>query len=136
MSYATNTDILHAVDGVRQDLAKQGQDIARLAAEQKRLADAHNDHERRLREFEGNNRSLIECNNAILHRLDSMAAQHEGLVSDITHKVEQSLRVDLLGTRTELRLEMLRTREAVEHLTKTLKERPCVLGEDCPEQKG
>lgn len=111
---ATNNDILDSLDSLRKDVKRQGSDI-------RKLVEQHNDHEKRLKELEpvkAGYRSLIECNDHLVHEIRALKESQEGLMNEMAARVERSLRTDILEMRRELRTELARIASLFEkHLT-------------------
>lgn len=140
----TTGDIMSELHALRNDLKKQGSDLHRLA-------DQHNEHERRIKALEplkDSYRDLLECNINIVKELNEIKETQRTLVNTMAIQVEGALRGDLLDLRKELRTDMVQLHisagaltEAQQQLATILMERPCVVGDSdrcprCGEEKG
>lgn len=130
--YATNTDIMHALDAVRAELQKQGADI-------RRLVDQHNDHERRLVEQErmqprierltehvaeiGSNVTVLVERAEAQERLVSAALRMAG--AELARQITNTVRAEMAGLRGHL--------SAIEE---RLDGRPCLAGAPCTTRNG
>jgi hypothetical protein len=120
VSYATNTDIMHALDSLRVDV--------------KKLVESHNDHERRI--------AALEPIKPQVERLTEHVAEIGAKVTVILERSEgqergvgEALRIGARELQTQLvatvRAELSGLREEVVGLRDELKARPCIQTGEC-----
>lgn len=125
--YATNTDIMHALDAVRAELARQGADL-------RRLADQHNDHERRIVEQEGLRPRMERLTEHVadigskVTVLVERAEAQERLMSSALRMVGSELSRQVVDT---VRAEMAGLRGHLGAIEARLDDRPCLAGPGC-----
>lgn len=132
----SNADLAGHLEALRRDQRAAGAELQRLAGEVRRLADQHDDHERRI--------AVLEPLRSQMDRLTEHLSEIGGTVTAINERllgtersVAEALRVasrELASQVTAtVRAELHGLRDDMGEMNRLLRERPCVPGAECPE---